>query len=268
MTPAVDRYSVPGKTFTVTRTLAMVATEFPFPEALRDLLLGARHIAVLTGAGVSAESGVPTFREAQTGLWSRYDPTELATPEAFQRNPQLVWDWYAWRRQLVLGVEPNAAHHALAALAHRVPRLDIITQNVDRLHQRAGSTEVIELHGCLLRIRRMDGVQVEHWDDEQSPPRCPDTGQLLRPDVVWFGEPLPQTALDAAMESTNHCDLFFSVGTSSLVYPAAELPFIARGRQVPVVEINPDQTPLSDHADHVLRGPAGIILPKLLSIFD
>jgi len=246
----------------------MVTTVFAIPEPLRETLKNARHITALTGAGVSAESGVPTFREAQTGLWSRYDPADLATPEAFQRNPGLVWDWYTWRRELVSQAAPNPAHHALVRLGRRVPRLDLITQNVDGLHQRAGSAAVIELHGNLSRIRRMDGVEVHHWDARQKPPRCPETGQLLRPDVVWFGEMLPARALEAALDSARHCDLFLSIGTSTLVYPAAELPFIALRRRVPVIEINPDRTPLSTQADYTLQGLAGTVLPALLATLD
>jgi len=246
----------------------MPTNTFSVPASLLQTLREARRITVLTGAGVSAESGVPTFREAQTGLWSRYDPGDLATPEAFQRNPQLVWDWYAWRRELVSRAEPNPAHFVLATLARRVPRLDLITQNVDGLHQRAGSRDVIELHGNLSRIRRTDGTVVQHWDETQKPPRCTDTGQLLRPDVVWFGEMLPANALETAIDSTRHCDLFFSIGTSTLVYPAAELPFIALRQRVPVVEVNPDRTPISDHATHALTGPAGVVLPALLSSLE
>lgn len=243
----------------------MISTAFSIPDELVKLLRQTQHIAVLTGAGVSAESGVPTFREAQTGLWRRYDPAELATPEAFERNPQLVWDWYHWRRELVQQAQPNPAHHALVQLAKHFSQLDLLTQNVDGLHQQAGSQNVIELHGNLHRTRRQDGTVVTHWNTHQQPPRCPTSGQLLRPDVVWFGEALPEHALEAALQSAHRCGLFLSVGTSSLVYPAAELPLVALSRGIPVVEINPDATPLSPRASFCLHGPAGVVLPALVS---
>jgi NAD-dependent deacetylase len=232
-----------------------------------EKLRSAKHVAVLTGAGVSAESGVPTFRDAQTGLWAQYDPMELATPQAFQHNPQLVWEWYAWRRQLVSQVDPNPAHRALAALEQHVPRLTLITQNVDGLHQRAGSTGVIELHGNLARTKRFDdNVVVEHWEDTGDvPPRCPQTGSMLRPDVVWFGEMLPPDALEAATHAVRNCDLFLSIGTSGHVEPAASLPYWALQNGATVAVINLDVTTRLETPDlHKLRGPAGQILPALL----
>ena len=236
------------------------------PSTLLNTLRQARHITVLTGAGISAESGVPTFRDAQTGLWNQYRPEDLATSEAFRRNPKLVWDWYAWRRKLVANAAPNAGHFALAALARRVPKLSLITQNIDGLHQRAGSHDVIELHGNLFRNKRSrDSVIIEGpVDDSETPPRCPQTGDLLRPDVVWFGEMLPLVALRSAREAAGTCDVFFSIGTSALVQPAAELPFIALRNNAVVVEINPQTTPLSEFAHYSLRGAAGEILPKLI----
>ncbi len=237
------------------------------PPALIDQLRIARHVAVLTGAGVSAESGVPTFRDAQRGLWAQYDPNDLATPEAFRRNPRLVWEWYAWRRELVASAEPNAGHYALAALAERVPRLTLITQNVDNLHQRAGSREVIELHGNLGRVKCFADEQiVDAWNDGgELPPRCPRCGGLLRPDVVWFGEVLPGEALRAALSAAESCDVFLSVGTSGLVEPAASLPVAALQRGAVVVEVNPRPTPLTAHVPFALRGPAGQVLPALLA---
>lgn len=235
------------------------------PPDILDALRDAERVVALTGSGVSAESGVPTFREAQTGLWERFDPLELATPEAFARDPRLVWDWYEWRRRLVERADPNAGHLALAELEQRLPNFTLVTQNVDGLHQRAGSSEVVELHGNILRSKcSWEGTMVEDYDPDGAPPPCPNCGAPLRPDVVWFGEALPGEAFEAASEAAHACDLFLSVGTSSLVYPAAALPFEALDRGAVLVEVNPGETPLSAHADHVLRGPAGEVLPRLL----
>jgi NAD-dependent deacetylase len=241
------------------------AETVPIPRALVEALRGARAFAVLTGSGVSAESGVPTFRDAQTGLWARYDPAELATPEAFERDPKLVWEWYEWRRKLVREVAPNPGHLALAELERRVSRFTLITQNVDGLHQRAGSGGVIELHGNITRTKcSAEEVTVEDYAPESAPPVCPNCGAPLRPDVVWFGETLPAHALRAASEAASSCDLFFSVGTSGLVQPAASLPFEALRVGATVVEVNPDETPLTRSADYVLRGKAGEVLPALV----
>jgi NAD-dependent deacetylase len=220
---------------------------------------------VLTGSGISAESGVPTFREAQIGLWERFDPQELATPEAFERDPGLVWDWYAWRRKLVAQAAPNPGHLALAEIQDLAQNLTLVTQNVDGLHQRAGSRDVIELHGNIGRTKcTVEGTEVEEYDEGGSPPTCLSCGAPLRPDVVWFGEMLPPGALDAASEAARGADLFLSVGTSSLVYPAAALPYEALESGAALVEINPEETPLTPHADYVLRGPAGDVLPRLI----
>jgi NAD-dependent deacetylase len=249
----------------------MDQTPVSFASSLIAALRAAQRLAVLTSAGVSAESGVPTFRDAQTGLWAKYDPTELATPQAFQADPRLVWEWYAWRRELVRRAEPNPAHLALVELERRVPAFTLITQNVDGLHQRAGSRNVIELHGNIQRVKCFDeGRLVEiplgtaAGDNEQVPPRCPHCGAYLRPDVVWFGEGLPQENLEAAWEATQACQIFLSVGTSSLVQPAASLPYTAMRAGATVVEINPTETPLTPLAAYSLRGPAGMILPDLI----
>ena len=177
-------------------------------------------VVVLTGAGVSAESGVPTFRDAQTGLWANFKPEELATPQAFLRNPKLVWDWYAARRAKLKSVQPNAGHFALAELERHVPDFMIVTQNVDGLHQRAGSRNVIELHGNITRVRCFDeGTVIADWKDPgESPPRCPECHAYLRPDVVWFNEPLPESSFEAAEAKARACDVFLSIGTSSIVY--------------------------------------------------
>src|SRR3712207_4888500 len=228
-------------------------------------LRSARHVAALTGSGISAESGVPTFREAQTGLWERYDPQQLATPEAFERNPHLVWEWYEWRRKLVTEAEPNPGHLALVELKRRVPCFTLVTQNVDGLHGRAGSRDTIELHGNILRTRcSVEGNVLEPDETGSVPPLCSNCGAPLRPDVVWFGEMLPPQPLEKASEVARRCDLFLSIGTSSLVYPAAALPYEALENGATLVEINPTQTPLSARADFSLRGPAGKVLPDLL----
>ena len=229
-------------------------------------LAKARHVCVLTGAGTSAESGIPTFRDAMTGLWSKFRPEDLATPDAFERDPQLVWGWYEWRRELVRGAEPNAGHHALATLAGRIPRLTLVTQNVDGLHQRAGSRGVIEYHGNILQ----DRCSVEQVVAQRSPgasqglPHCATCGGLLRPNVVWFGEMIPRDALLRADAAAQECDLVLSVGTSSLVYPAAALAETALARGIPLIEVNPNPTDLSSRADWVLAGPSGRLLPELL----
>ena len=235
------------------------------PPGLVEAVRGARRVVALTGSGISAESGVPTFRDAQTGLWARYDPQELATPEAFARDPELVWRWYAWRRDLVERASPNAGHEALARLERSVCAFLLITQNVDGLHQEAGSEGVVELHGNLRRSRcPLEGVTVEDDGTDHLPPLCPSCGSPLRPDVVWFGEALPAAGLEAASEAARSCDLLLSVGTSGLVYPAASLPYEALESGATVVEVNPEPTPLSPAAHFSLRGRAGEVLSGLV----
>lgn len=228
----------------------------------------ARTIAVLTGAGVSAESGVPTFREAQTGLWARYAPEDLATPQAFSRNPRMVWEWYQWRRQLVTEAVPNAGHLALAAMERRVPTLRVLTQNVDGLHQRAGSSQVVELHGNLFEDRCFrEGVVLDRVvESEEPPPRCPHCGGPVRPGVVWFGEPLPASAILEAEKICRAADFLLVVGTSGLVHPAAGLPARAKAAGAFVLEINPEPTPLTEIADASLRSNAVPALQALLEI--
>ena len=222
------------------------------PDRLVAALRAARDVAVLTGAGVSAESGVPTFRDAQQGLWAQFDPRELATPSAFARNPKRVWDWYAMRRDMVARVAPNPAHFALAELERRVPAFLLATQNVDGLHQRAGSVRVVELHGNITRVRCADeGTVVAQWREpaDALPPRCPACGAFLRPDVVWFEEMLPADALAAAEDAARRCDVLIVAGTSAEVYPAAALPARARRAGALVVEVNPNETALSAAAE-------------------
>jgi NAD-dependent deacetylase len=232
-----------------------------------DRLRAARHVAVLTGAGVSAESGIPTFRDALTGLWARYRPEDLATPEAFARDPALVWSWYEWRHGLVARAEPNSAHRALARLESLVARLTLVTQNVDGLHQRAGSSAVWELHGSLLRARCSGGCAGRGpWPaGHDRPLPCRRCGAPLRPDVVWFGEPLPEQAITAARDAARACDVFLSVGTSNLVEPAASLPWMAARAGALVLVVNPTEQgqPAGPSVRH-LTGPAGVVLPELV----
>jgi NAD-dependent deacetylase len=237
------------------------------PEALTERLRVARRVVVLTGAGISAESGIPTFRDAMTGLWAHFRPEELATPEAFARDPKLVWDWYAWRRARVEEAEPNAGHRALVALERHVPEFLLVTQNVDGLHARAGSRQIVELHGNIMRSKCFDCDQAADAvpAGTESPPRCTHCGGRLRPDVVWFGEMLPAQALGEAMRAATESDVFLSVGTSTVVEPAASLPFYALRGGASVVEVNPDPTPLTPHASFLLRGPAATVLPTLVA---
>lgn len=252
-------------------------------EGLLTALREAQHVCVLTGAGISAESGVPTFRDAQSGLWEQYDPLDLATPEAFLRDPELIWRWYRWRRELVAKAQPNPGHLALPRLAELVPRLTLITQNVDGLHQRAGSTDVIEFHGNLFKNRCsvndciIDGEQeadrcfvedciidpgTEEADD--AVPVCPGCGGHLRPGVVWFGESIPEHALSNSFAAAADCDVFLSIGTSSLVYPAAGLAEIAKNSGATVAEVNPDPTEHAAGFDHAIAAKAGTVLPEIL----
>lgn len=245
------------------------------PACLLDRLRASHHLVVFTGAGVSQESGISTFRDALTGLWAKFDAEQLATPEAFLADPALVWGWYEWRRGQVQRCQPNAGHRAIAELARRVPRLTLITQNVDGLHERAGSPAVLALHGSLHRPFCFDCGQAHPLPDAPSalpdggarlpPPRCGACGGLVRPGVVWFGESLPVEVWQAAQSAAGACDLLLSVGTSSLVYPAAELPVMAADQDALVVQINPAVTTLNAVAQINLRGTAARILPELLT---
>jgi NAD-dependent deacetylase len=237
-----------------------------FEPGLLDTLRAARHIAIFTGAGVSAESGIPTFRDAQTGLWAQYRAEDLATPEAFRRDPVTVWNWYAWRRELMRAVQPNPGHLAIARLERLVEHVSVITQNVDGLHRRAGSSDVIELHGNIWDNFCFDCRRAASMlpDIGEVPPRCAHCGGLLRPGVVWFGEALPADAWARATEILEAADVFFCIGTSSLVEPAASLPRYARSCGRTVIQINPEATSHDEIAQYVLRGKAGELLPALL----
>lgn len=236
------------------------------PVELVTLLRAAPKLVALTGAGVSQESGLRTFRDAQAGLWAQYKPEELASPEAFRRDPKLIWDWYAWRREAVKAVRPNPGHYALVEIEKRVPHFTLITQNVDGLHRMAGSQHVLELHGNIQRVRCAECYTfTETWDDDtEAVPRCKSCGGLLRPDVVWFGEALPRDQLEAAVEAARNCDVFFSIGTSGVVQPSASLAFAAHNRGAVVVEINAEPTPLTPKVNYALYGKSGEILPRLV----
>ena len=233
------------------------------------LLREARRSVIFTGAGVSAESGIPTFRDAQVGLWENYRPEDLATPDAFRRQPELVLGFYDYRRTLIRQCQPNAAHAAIAELERRQPGLVVVTQNVDGFHQAAGSRQVLELHGDIFRDRCNDGCPgvlsgVERPEDG-GPARCPTCGErTLRPAVVWFGEGLDSTIWAVAEKAVDDCDFMMIIGTSGMVYPAASLPLQVLAANKPLIEINPDVTPFSEAATLHFECRAADLLPLLL----
>jgi NAD-dependent deacetylase len=238
------------------------------PEGLMTALDNANSALVLTGAGMSAESGVPTFRDAQTGMWEKFRPEDLATPAAFRDHPQVVWDWYEDRRNTIRGVSPHAGHAALVDMEKSFEHFLLVTQNVDSLHQQAGSTEVIELHGNIMRsICSETGKQIDKdWiaSNPGRPPASPHHRHgLARPGVVWFGEQLPAGAMNRAMAGAYGCDVCFSIGTSTLVQPAASLPFIALEAGAVVIEINPVPTTLSTEAHFSLQATAAEALTAI-----
>lgn len=242
-----------------------------------DLLRTAQRPSVLTGAGVSKESGIPTFRDAMDGLWSQYNPMELASPFAFQRDPKLVWDFYEMRREKMRPAQPNAGHHALATLEKRYATLPIITQNIDDLHERAGSTSVIHLHGLIARNKCYAACQGEptpidvttlSWDADRESPRCPHCGAFVRPDVVWFGEMLPPNALRTARDVIQATDLLLVVGTSGVVSPAAEMPYAAKEHGAKIVEINPYRSAITALADVWVEAPSGESLPRIVQALE
>lgn len=235
-------------------------------DRLLEVLRTARHVAALTGAGISAESGVPTFRSAG-GLWTRFKPEELASMEAFMANTDLVWEWYKHRREVVDSVQPNPGHYALAQMEKLFERVDVITQNVDGLHQRAGSTHVHEVHGSLREHRCLKCARPYVLKPEESGiPHCPACGGIIRPGVVWFGEMLPEDVWARAEKAAADCQLFLVIGTSAIVYPAAGLAYKAAASGAFVIEVNPEETDFTRYADLSLRGPAGEQLPKLVEM--
>lgn len=237
-------------------------------ESAAEIIAAAQRIAVLTGAGVSAESGVGTFRDAQTGLWSRFDPQQLASQEGFAADPGRVWRWYMHRLQMVERARPNPGHIALAALEAMTPTFTLITQNVDDLHERAGSRNVLHLHGCIERFH-CNGCGLPYTlrmedRDAPMPPTCTFCTDYIRPSVVWFGELLPAQELAEAQHAAETCDVFLVIGTSGVVYPAAHLPAMAKHRAAPIIEVNPEESALSEMAEIWLSGPSGALLPRLV----
>lgn len=238
-------------------------------EALRH----AKHVVVLTGAGVSKESGVPTFRDAVDGLWARFDPMQLATREAFQADPKLVWEWYEYRRGLMRGAKPNAGHDALAQLQKRFESLTVITQNIDDLHEQAGSTQVVRLHGSIAQNKCFNDCQgkptlVDISGLSGTPPTCPHCGGYVRPNVVWFGELLPIDQVNAAYAALEKCDALLVIGTSGLVNPAAQMPAYAKRFGATLIEVNMEATPITRIADVHLQGASGELLPQVVAALD
>ena len=260
-------------------------------EELVRVLAEAESVAVLTGAGVSAESGIPTFR-GKDGLWNKYDPIELAVPEAFEREPAKVWKWYLWRMKLVSDAQPNPGHLAIAEMENLFPSFLLITQNVDNLHRRAGSRKLVELHGNILEgrcrscgkryrghelslafpaVNRIKDLEMEEFKrkvveslTEEDLPECWVCGAPVGPGVVWFGESLPEDALSEAFRACENCDVFFTVGTSAVVQPASSLPLLAKRNGAVLVEVNPEETPVSGYCDFTFRESSSEVLPRLL----
>ena len=230
-----------------------------------DILLASKRITVLTGAGISAESGIPTFR-GKEGLWKTYRAEQLATPTAFIEDPKLVWEWYDWRRGIIGTKEPNPGHNVLASWEELFPHFALITQNIDGLHQKAGSKNVIELHGNIWKQRCIEEQTILENHDiplREIPPHCPTCGALLRPHVVWFGESLDGSVLQQSFMLSSNCDVMLAIGTSAVVQPAASLPLSAAEAGAKLIEINPDPTPLTTYADFSFRAKSGELLPLL-----
>jgi NAD-dependent deacetylase len=242
-----------------------------------ELIRETKQLTVLTGAGVSKESGVPTFRDALDGLWAQFDPTRLATRAAFERDPKLVWDFYTYRRDLMRPAKPNPAHLALAELERRFPAMQIITQNIDDLHEQAGNTRIVRLHGniwankcfydCQGAPTPVDVSGIE-WDASVGPPPCPHCGRWVRPDVVWFGEMLPPDQLEAASLAAANTDVMLVVGTSGVVQPAANLPYVAKRQGAAIIEFNPAESEITPIADVWLQGPSGEMLPRVVEMLN
>jgi NAD-dependent deacetylase len=241
-----------------------------YSERLLRKLVQAEWVTAFTGAGVSAESGVPTFRGAD-GIWARFKPEELANMDAFMRNPALVWEWYAHRKRVIADVQPNPGHAALVRMEQLYPEFALITQNIDNLHRRAGNTRIYELHGNIERNYCIGcGKQYSNSEilAQSGVPRCTDCGKAVRPDVVWFGEQLPAVEWEHSVRAAQSAEVFLSVGTSGIVYPAASLPQIAKRSGAYLVEINPEPTPLTDMTDEFLPGLSGTILPLLVEAVE
>lgn len=249
----------------------MGASEIEIRRAA-ERLTNCRSCAVMTGAGVSAESGVPTFRDAQTGLYANVDPMKLASVEGFREDPAMVWRWYMARFGRARVVEPNPGHFALARLAARIERFTLITQNVDDLHERAGCPDVLHLHGSIARYFCTDcGEDHTLTDDDRAapePPACAHCGGMIRPGVVWFGEALPRDIFGAAERACRTAEVMLVAGTSGVVFPAADLPFVARSAGAYLIDVNPERTLISDRADLFLEGPSGEVLPRVLGAMD
>lgn len=236
-------------------------------EGCAETLAQARSVVLSTGAGMSQESGIPTFRDAPNALWANFRPEQLATREGFRSDPTLVWRWYAERRRMISAAHPNPGHLAIVNMESLVENVVVITQNIDNLHREAGSTRVIEVHGNIFRYKCFDRdhpVESNGCEGKDVPPRCP-CGSLVRPDIVWFGEMLHAEAIDEAYTALETCDVVVVVGTSGTVYPAAGFAEVARRHRAHVIEINPEETPMTREADVFLQGPAGDVLPKLVS---
>jgi len=234
-------------------------------QRVRDWLATAARVTVLTGAGISAESGVPTFR-GKDGLWQGFRATELATPQAFAHDPKLVWRFYNWRRELLAPVKPNPAHEALVRLEGKVPQFTLLTQNIDDLHRKAGSRNIVELHGNIWLVRCIRCLRVARKEEVPLPelPTCPECGDLLRPHVVWFGEALDPADLERAVDASRSCEVMLVIGTSAVVQPAASLALVARERGARVVEVNLEATPYTHLLDVALHGKAGTLVPQLV----
>ncbi len=241
-------------------------------ERAAKMLGQSKSMTVFTGAGISKESGIPTFRDAQEGLWANYSPEDLATPQGFRKNPRTVWEWYDFRRNKVWTVKPNPGHYAIVDIEDRVTAagypFTLITQNIDNLHQEAGSSRVLELHGNIFRYKCLDSNHPAPFDDFKDstdvPPRCKRCNSYIRPDVVWFGEMLPEPILTAAFEAAGETEVMLVVGTSGIVHPAASIPILAHRNGACVIEVNPEESALTPMVDIFLKGPSGIMLPELV----
>lgn len=241
----------------------MSDTEGKLLSAL-NILKSSKYVVVLAGAGLSQESGVPTFRGAD-GLWKQFRAEELATPQAFQRNPELVWEWYCWRRSIIAKAEPNQAHYAIVELEKKYEQFLLITQNVDGVHRKAGSKKYIEIHGCIWESKCVDCYSVvdDFETDHTKISPCKKCGGIMRPNVVWFGEAIPDMNLRKSYYAAQSCDVMIVVGTSGYVQPAASLPFLAKQNNAKVIDINIEPTSISEIADIFIQGRAGEVLPRI-----